>query len=296
MAPSRADPSIADAVRNGDAAVVPLHEAEALIWSGGGPEELEAALAGAPDVSWVQLPSAGIERYSRLIDGRRVWTCAKGIYAQPVAEHALSLALAGMHRLPHFARAHTWQKVDYQDLHGSAVTIVGGGGITAALLELLAPFHTSTTVVRRHPRAMDGADRVVGTSELREALKEADVVVLTLALTAETEGIIGEQELRAMKPGAWLVNVARGKLIDTNALVDALRDGRIGGAALDVTDPEPLPDDHPLWGLDNCLITPHCANPPSYEREQYAALVRDNVRRRIAHESLAGIIDPLLGY
>jgi phosphoglycerate dehydrogenase-like enzyme len=283
-------------VRAGGGSLSSPDRAQALIWNGFGGDELAATLIGRSNVTWVQLPSAGIERFVPLLHDGRTWTSAKGIYADPVAEHALALALAGLHRLPQAARAHTWTRKPGRDLQRGAVTIVGGGGIAARLIELLRPFQAQITVVRRHPQPIDGVARVLPDSALQDAVSDANVVVLVLALTPETAGRIGASELRRMKEDAWLVNVGRGKLVDTDALVNALREGWIGGAALDVTDPEPLPDDHPLWDLDNCLITPHVANPPGPQRAAYAALVRENIRRRLAGENLLGLVNPDLGY
>jgi len=294
--PGGVPPHVAEAVRAGGGRTVPPAEAEALIWVGKGPDGLSQVLEQGRGITWIQLPSAGIEGYSALIDERHIWTCAKGIYARAVAEHALALALAGLHRLPQLARAHTWQKTVCRDLSGSTVAILGGGGIARCLLDLIAPFDTTAIVVRRHPEPIPGANRVLGMDALHEVLGEADVVVLALALTAETERIIGAPQLQAMKSDAWLVNVGRGKLIDTDALVRVLRERNIGGAALDVTDPEPLPEGHPLWIFDNCIITPHCANPPPLERERFKELIRENVQRRIAGEPLKGLVDPKLGY
>ena len=294
--PGEVPPHVAEAVRAGGGRIVPPREAEALIWTGKGPGGLLHVLEQGRGITWVQLPSAGIEAYTALIDDRHTWTCAKGIYARAVAEHALSLALAGLHQLPQLARRHAWQKTVCRDLAGSTAAILGGGGIARCLLDLMAPFDATAVVVRRHPEQMPGATQVLGMDALHDVLREADVVVLALALTAETERIIGAAQLQAMKSDAWLVNVGRGKLVDTDALVHALRDGSIGGAALDVTDPEPLPEGHPLWSFDNCIITPHCANPPPLERERFKELVRENVQRRIAGEPLVGLVDPTLGY
>lgn len=285
-----------DAVREGGGRLTEPAGASALVWGGGAAEELAAVLSDNAELRWVQLPSAGIERYVSLIDDSREWTCAKGIYAQPVAEHALALALAGLHRLPELGRRRSWGKIRYRDLYESNVTLFGGGGIAEWFLRLVAPFRARVTVVRRHPREMEGAARVVAPDGLLDALHSADVVVLVAALTRETEGIIGAAALDEMHEGAWLVNVARGKLVRTDDLVSVLRCRAIGGAALDVTDPEPLPEGHPLWTLDNCLITPHCANPPEIEHARYAELVTDNVRRWIAGEPLRGRVDPALGY
>jgi phosphoglycerate dehydrogenase-like enzyme len=173
---------------------------------------------------------------------------------------------------------------------------VGGGGIATVLLRLLEPFGTPVTVVRRQAVSLPGAARTLGPDQLAEALAGARAVVLTPALTPETRGMIGPAELAAMEPYAWLVNVGRGGLVDTGALVHALRTGQIGGAALDVTDPEPLPDGHPLWALPNCLITPHTADTEEMTRPLLAVRIAENVRRLTAGQELVGLVDPDLGY
>src|SRR5690606_22254400 len=143
---------------------------------------------------------------------------------------------------------------------------------------------------------MPGVGTVLGFGERYEALKGADVVVLALALTPETRGLIGEIELELMEPHAWLINVGRGQHVLTEDLVMALRDGAIDGAALDVTDPEPLPDGHPLWTLPNCLVTPHTANSEEMAMPLLSARIEENVRRFMADAPLLGIVDPDLGY
>jgi phosphoglycerate dehydrogenase-like enzyme len=258
--------------------------------------QLAPALARHPGLRWVQLSWAGVEPYADLLGDGRTWTCAKGVFGDLVAEHALMLAIAGLRDVARLVRARSWQGSATRSLFGARVTVVGGGGIAESLLALLAPFRASVTVVRRHPRPMAGAARVVGSDCLLDALAGADVVVLTPALTPETAGMIGERELRAMGPRAWLVNVARGALVVTDDLVRALREGWISGAALDVTDPEPLPPEHPLWRLDNCLVTPHVAGPLSAAVDRFAERITENVRRYGAGEPLIGLVDPALGY
>ncbi len=176
-----------------------------------------------------------------------------------IAEHALALALAGLHGLPAAARASSWQAASVGSLQRQPVTVIGGGGIATALVSMLAPFEARVTVVRLHDTPMAGAWRTVTTGSLEEALTDARLVVLALALTPDTRHIIGRPELAAMHERAWLVNVSRGAHVDTDALVEALSSHAIGGAALDVTDPEPLPDGHRLWSLPTCIITPHSA-------------------------------------
>lgn len=284
------------AVRDGGGEVVPIADAEAIVWADPAVSDtFPDVVRAAPRLRWVQLPYAGIEPFARHLDDRYIWTCGKGVYAQPVAEHALALALAGLRGLGVYARADAWSGPIGVNLIGAKVVVVGGGGICDALLGLLAPFRCSVTVVRRSARPIPGVT-VVGTDALHDVVATADVVFLALALTPETVGIVDARVLDAMQPHAWLVNVARGAHIVTDDVVAALRDGRIGGAALDVTDPEPLPAGHPLWSLPNCIITPHIANTPEMGLPLIAERVRTNVARFAAGEPLEGVVDVALGY
>jgi phosphoglycerate dehydrogenase-like enzyme len=288
-----------DAVRAGGGVPVDAESrADGLIWlSPADTEGLRSTLA-ATSARWVQLSSAGIELVlgAGLLGPERIWTSAKGIYAEPVAEHALMLALAGLRSLRQRIEARSWQPPAGQSLYDEPVTILGGGGITAKLLDLLAPFRVNATVVRRRPEPVPGAKQTLPVAMLPAALSDAKVVFLALALTPETEKIIGAQQLAAMRPDGWLVNVSRGRHVDTDALVTALERGEIGGAALDVTDPEPLPDGHALWTLDRCIVTPHTADTPEMVRRPLALRIRDNVARFAAGEPLTGLVDPLAGY
>jgi len=296
----QAAPFATEAIVAGGGLPVPVGEpADALVWLvPGGVDRLEAALQAVPGIRWVQLPFAGVERVagSGLFADGRIWTCAKGSYAEPVAEHALTLALAGLRHLPERVTARSWGRPAGTSLYDQRVTIVGGGGITGELLRLLAPFRVEATVVRRRSDPVPGAHRTVGTDALRDALPGALVVFLALALTPQTAGIIGAGELALMDDRAWLVNVARGGHVVTAALVDALRGGTLAGAALDVTDPEPLPDGHPLWALPNAVITPHTADTEEMVRPLLAARIRTNVARFAAGEPLEGLVDPVAGY
>ena len=289
----------AAAVRAGGGEVVGLDEQpDALVWTTPGDyTDLQAALDRAPSARWVQLPFAGIETVVDQLERERTWTCAKGVYSEPVAEHALALALAGLRHLKERSLARSWGGQSGATLYDAEVTVLGGGGITGALLELLAPFRARTTVVRRHADdAFPGAARTVGLDARADVLPGARVVVLALALTPDTEHVIAAPELALMDRFAWLVNVARGRHVDTAALVEALRAEQIGGAALDVTDPEPLPDDSPLWGLPSCLLTPHTANPWQTAQPRLAERITANVRRFGAGEPLLGLVDLDAGY
>jgi len=252
----------------------------------------------ATGARWVQLSSAGVELAAAagVFDGEQTWTSAKGLYAEPVAEHALTLALASLRLLPARVTATTWGHPAGESLYDQPVTILGGGGITASLLALLAPFRVTSTVVRRTAQPVPGASRTTATGDLMSALPGAKVVFLALALTPDTERIIGAEQLAVMGPGSWLINVARGQHVDTAALVSALDNGVIAGAGLDVTDPEPLPDGHPLWRQRRCIITPHTADTPEMTTGPLARRIRDNVAKLAAGQPLEGLVDPAAGY
>jgi len=288
------------AVVAGGGVVVGIDDApDAVVWlDPHAMADLEAWLASAPGVRWVQLPFAGVEKAlaQGLFDGEHVLTCAKGAYAEPVAEHALALALAGLRHLPERVRATSWGVPAGTSLYDQKVVVLGGGGIATSLLEQLAPFRVEATVVRRTAAPVAGAARTVPPEQLHDVLPGALVVFLALALTPETTRIIGRPELDRMDETAWLVNVARGGHVDTGALVDALRAGSVAGAALDVTDPEPLPDSHPLWEIPTCIVTPHTADTIEMVVPLLAERIRTNVARFAAGEVLVGRVDPAAGY
>jgi phosphoglycerate dehydrogenase-like enzyme len=290
---------LADAVVAGGGVLSDPDDAVALVWTEtAAADALGRVLDDHSGLHWVQLPWAGVEPYVDVIRAHadRTWTCGKGVYAEPVAEHALALALAGLRGLGNYARATSWTGQRGRNLLGARVAIVGGGGIAESLLRLLAPFRCDVTVVRRRPRPMAGAASVVGDDRLDDALTGADVVVLALPLLPGTAGLIDGRRLELLAADACLVNVARGQHVVTADLVEALRDGTLGSAGLDVTDPEPLPDGHPLWTLPNALVTPHTANTQEMAVPLLSERITDNVRRWIAGEPLVGPVDPAAGY
>lgn len=297
VAPDSSPEWVRDAVAAGGAEVVGAADATGLVWTAARDADgLARLLADNDHLDWVQVPFAGIENFVPVLDDRRVWTCGKGVYAEPVAEHALALTLAGLRHVAGYARETSWSAPVGRNLLGANVTILGGGGITESLLRLLVPFGCRVTVVRRTVEHLEGAAEVVGQDNLVDALVGADAVVLALSLTPETEGIIARPELEVMESHAWLVNVARGRHVVTDDLVWALREGVIGGAALDVTDPEPLPAGHPLWSLPNCIITPHIGNTPEMAVPLLSERITANVRRYLAGEELIGLVDVRHGY
>ena len=287
-----ADSALVEAARRAEAELVAPEDAEAFVWVGG-PDALPPVLH--PGVRWVQLPNAGVEKWldAGIIDRERTWTSAAGVYAHTVAEHALGLMLAGARKLPDAVRATSWRTAELNGhtLEGLRVAIVGAGGIGRSLIRMLEPFGTEVIAITRSGREVEGATESLPADRLAEVWPRADVVVVAAPATEATRHLLGEDELRALPSGAWIVNVARGSLIDTDALVRVLREGAIAGAALDVTDPEPLPDGHPLWSEPRALITPHTANPPQALIRRLAGRVEENVRRFAAGEELLGVID-----
>ncbi len=289
--------AMVEAVEAAGGQVVPIGEASAVMWADpAAAHAFPAAVASAPDLEWVQLPYAGIENFADQLDPSRTWTCGKGVYAEPVAEHVIALTLAGFRHLHTASRASSWPAQEGRNLLGANVTVIGGGGITESLLRLLEPWNTDVTVVRRSSTPMPGAGQTLTSDRMFEALPTADVVVLAAAVTPETNGMVNAEFFANMADHAWLVNVGRGALVITEDLVTALSTSTIGGAALDVTDPEPLPDGHPLWDQPNCLITPHVANTPEMGLPLIAERVRQNVTRWIAGDELLGPVDVAAGY
>lgn len=297
VGPEQAPNWLRNAVRDGGGDLVEPEAAEAIVW--GDAKDVDGLvrwLGRAPHAGWVQLPFAGIENFVDHLDRERVWTCGKGVYAEPVAEMALGLGLAGMRYVHGYARADSWSAPAGRNLLGARVTVLGGGGITESFVRLLEPFGCDVTVVRNRVQPMASVDMVVEADRYRETLPGADLVVLALALTPETNGLIGRAELELMESHAWLVNVARGRHIVTDDLVAALADRGIGGAGLDVTDPEPLPEGHPLWAAENCIITPHVGNTPEMAVPLLSDRVRANVRLFARQQPLIGLVDLAAGY
>jgi phosphoglycerate dehydrogenase-like enzyme len=264
-------------------------------------ERLGSILDDNPQLSWVQLPYAGVDSFTEVLRRHArstlTVTSAKGAFAQPVAEHALMLTLALLRRLPLRLSATSWGDGTLgTSLYGLHVVIVGAGGIALELLRLLEPFGVTTTIVRRGGDPVAGADATLPTARLNEAIELADVVVLAAALTADTRGLIDKARLDAMKASAILVNVGRGGLVDTDALVTALSSGSIAGAGVDVTEPEPLPEGHPLWAAPNVIITPHSADTPAMTAPLLAQRVANNTRAFLGQGGFDGVVDSVVGY
>lgn len=294
---------LTEAIVSGGGSVAPLSaETRGLVWLGGSGEELESTLRDNPQLGWVQLPLAGVDRFRSAFSAQGddvfpLWTSAKGSFSEPVAEHAVALTLATLRQLPEKSRSSSWAPIKQGiSLYGRHVLIVGAGGIAVEIMRLLKPFETEITIVRRSADPLPGASRTVASDQLLSVLPDADVVILAAASTDETAQFIGERELAAMKATAVLVNIARGPLIDTDALVASLESGHLWGVGLDVTDPEPLPDGHPLWSAPRTVITSHAADTEEMIAPLLAERVRLNVAALHGDGAFVGIVDPIKGY
>ncbi|MAH11004.1 MAG: hydroxyacid dehydrogenase [Acidimicrobiaceae bacterium] len=286
-----------EAVEAAGGTVVPIEQASALIFADPTAADAFPNIIGAGSgVEWIQLPYAGIETFQHHLDHDHTWTCGKGVYAPPVAEWIMAALLTAFRDIPRYVRASSWPLQDGKNLLGAKLTVLGGGGITESFMELIGPWGCDVTVVRRSDDPVPGAARTLTTDCLHEAVADADAVIVALALTDETRNIVDAETLAAMRSDAWLCNVGRGGHVVTDDLVTALREGVIAGAVLDVTDPEPLPDGHPLWELNNCVITPHVGNTPEMGLPLIADRVRVNVGRWIAGDELIGPVDVGAGY
>ncbi|WP_258142557.1 D-isomer specific 2-hydroxyacid dehydrogenase family protein [Arthrobacter sp. MYb227] len=293
-------PSLVAAIESAGGLVVELSEDTQgiVVDFAAAPGDLREALKTYPQITWVQLPSAGIEAFSSSIAAHQdiIWTSAKGAYAKPVAEHALALTLALLRQLPQRAKATSWGSPAGISLHGLNVMIIGAGGVALEILRLMKAFDTNVTMIRRQAIDVPGADRTFSLAELKNELPQTDVLIVAAALTPGTRSIIAAQELELLPNTSIIVNIARGGLIDTDALMTALQNKTIAGAALDVTEPEPLPDGHPLWTIGTALITPHSADTMEMIVPLLAERVHENVKILSNGQQLVGLVDAEAGY
>ena len=289
-------------VRSADDLAAQVPEADGIVMLGHFYTEPIAALikAKAKRLRWIQLTTAGYDgvTFHGAPDGVVV-TNAGHSHAPMVAEHAVTLLSALVRRLPLYAAAqarHQWDREirhALTTLEDATVAVLGYGGIGRETVKRLKAFGARVIVVARTARKDDLADVIVASSDLHMALAQADALVIAAALTEDTRGMIDAAALEALKPGALLVNIARGGIVDTAALVDALRSGHVAGAGLDVTDPEPPPPGHPLWACPNVIVTPHVAGVGSHAVwRRIAGVVQGNLRRFLAGEALVHQVTP----
>ncbi len=243
--------------------------------------------AAMPNLAVVQLTSAGVEDILDHVPDRVTLCNARGVHGSSVAELVLALILASLRQLPHFLQAQRqgrWDPTEAQDLRDKQILIIGAGDLGQETARRLRSFDAEPVFVAHGAR-----DGVHATSELPTLLPEADVVVLTVPLTPDTTGLVDAEFLAQMPDGALLVNVARGKVVDTAALLAELTSGRLR-ASLDVMEPEPLPAGHPLWSAPNLIITPHAAGHVAQAGPRAFALVNAQVHRFVAGEELVNVV------
>ena len=256
----------------------------------------------APNLRWVQSGGAGVERFltPEFIASPIILTNAAGVYAVPIADHVIAFMLAFSRGFPHYLRNQAERKWEWDggdELDGKTLGIIGLGGIGSEVAKRAKAFGMRVTATRRRPdRASPFADEVRGSDALPWLLAESDYIALCAALTPRTRHLIGERELRLMKPTAYLINIGRGGLIDEHALVLALQSGRIAGAGLDVFANEPLPADSPLWDLSNVIITPHSSGSSPRSHDRLMELFCGNVARYLAGDELLNVVDKGEGY
>jgi phosphoglycerate dehydrogenase-like enzyme len=265
--------------------------------------------AAARRLRWIHSASAGIEDclFPELVASDVVLTNSTGLHSVCIPEHVLGqmLVLArNFHAAQRLQQRGEWNRfavIAYasgvRELHGSKLAILGAGPIGANLARMAAGLGMRVRVLRRDPRrAVPGAEAVWGPERLHELLGWADFVVLSVPLTAETRGLIGEAELRAMRSDAFLINIARGEVVDEEALARCLRAGGLAGAALDVFDQEPLPAGHPFWSLPNLVITPHISGYTPTYFDRMLGIFEDNLGRYLEGRPLVNVVDKQAGY
>ncbi|HEU4673375.1 MAG TPA: D-2-hydroxyacid dehydrogenase [Candidatus Limnocylindrales bacterium] len=297
----------------------PLDEVEVLLRGYLTAETLDRVVARAPRLRWIHSASAGVERVLTPASRERglVITNARGVFSRPIAEYVLLMILAVSRRLPQLLelqRERTWQPLEGAELRDVTIGIAGYGSIGRAVAALAAPFGARIVAVRRRPEegggaAMDEAvldgdadlpparvDRVLGPNDLPDLVAESDFVVLAMPLTPETEDVVDADLLARFKPGAWLINVARGRLVDERALLRALEEGPLGGAVLDAFRDEPLPPSSPFYDRPNAIVTPHTSWSSGRVLDRSVELFCANLRRYAAGEPLLNVVDPAVGY
>ncbi len=277
-------------------------EAEAVFYCSGGATVLRGLWPSLPRLRWIHSRPAGVDRllFPELVESDVTLTNSRGVFSGALAEWVLAALLFFAKDLARMRRSQAqgrWDPFEPELLQGRTAGIVGLGDIGRACARLLRCAGMRTLGLRRTaPAANPDVDEVLPPAGLLELLSRADAAVVALPLTPETRGRIGARELAALRSHAVLVNVGRGAVVDEAALVDALRAGRIRGAALDVFQQEPLPAGHPFYALDQVLLSPHCADQIAGWREQANAVFLDNLARYLAGQPLLNLVDKRQGY
>lgn len=294
----------ADGRIHGDTDESAFDEAEVLLLGSAPASVLDHVVSRSPRLRWIHSAAAGVDRVTTPAVRERglVVTNARGVFSRPIAEYVVMMSLAIARRLRQLLelqRERTWQPLRGRELSELTVGIIGYGSIGMELAALLRPFGTRIVATRRHPeRGVGDAPHVElrGLDQLDEVLGESDIVVVAAPLTDETAGLIGAEQLALMREDAWLINIARGRLIDEIALRRALTSGWIGGAVLDVFSEEPLSPESPLYDTPNLVITPHTSWASDRVAERTVDLFIDNLRAFRAGETMHNVVDLDAGY
>ncbi|PZD94695.1 D-2-hydroxyacid dehydrogenase [Paenibacillus sambharensis] len=275
---------------------------EAEIICGWNADAARECLESGAALRWVQTWSAGVDKLPLQDFGSRgvLVTNASGVHPEPMSETVLAMMLGltrGLHRSIRAQAGAAWEKTgSLPEMHGKTAAVIGAGAIGREVAFLAKAFGMRMIGVRRSGRSAPGFDRVVTEDRLDDILPESDYVINILPLTAETRHLFDEGRFRLMKPTSYFINVGRGATVKTEALVSVLQSGGIAGAGLDVFEEEPLPAGHPLWKLDNIILTPHNAGATEHYKERVVALFLDNLRRYLAGEQLRNLVGYSQGY
>lgn len=264
-------------------------------------QDAEPLLSAAPHVRWVHSLSDGVERLltPSMLTRPILLTNSHGVHDKAVSEHAMALLLSWFHRIPEAVRnqdAHLWKRPKGDILNKKNLLVVGFGGIGRAIAERAKVFGMTVTAVKRTRADELFADKVYSTEDILSVLPTADVIVAALPSTPATENFFDAEKFGAMKKGAFFINIARASVVDESALLAALQNGPIAGAALDVFSKEPLPADHPLWDMKNVIMTPHTASMTPDFWDRLLELLKENFAAFSVGQTLANVIDKKKGY
>lgn len=291
-------------IRYATAAELPaaLHGADVLFVWDFLSDAVRGAWPAATGLRWVHTASAGVDRllFDDLVRSQVVLTNSRGVFDRPMAEYVLGLVLAFAKDLPGtvgLQRERSWRHRETEPIEGRHAVVVGLGGIGRCIAGLLAAAGMAVSGVGRTARPGDPElGRVHAVDQLPDLLPHADYAIIAAPLTGRTRRLFDAAMLRRMKPSARLINVGRGAIVVTDDLVDAIRDGQLAGAALDVFEAEPLPADHPLWTMPGVIVSPHMSGDVVGWRDILSGLFTANFRRWVAGEPLHNVVDKELGY
>jgi len=287
------------------AELLPFAEtAKVLLTWGGKRDEILEIMKAAPGLEWIHSRSAGLDGalFPELVQSNIVLTNSRGVFARPLAEFAALAVLYFLKDVPRLRRnqqAGNWEQFPCDEAGGKRIGIFGYGAIGKQCAKLFKALGMSVVALRRHPDKSGSdplIDRTYSAAEKLEFLKELDFLLITSALTPETRGAIGTQEIASLSPRSVLINIGRGPIVDEQALLRALRERKIRGAALDVFNQEPLPANHEFYELENVLLSPHCADQTDRWLDDAMSFFISNARRFAAKQPLENVVRKELGY